>query len=411
MKKVLPVIFPVCFMLTGMISCRISSDNLNYQDLNECPQVARLEQAGTYKLIVCDPDLLKDTVLLPLSYLTEELHMIQLDNNTDALVSNVSVTVGEKFILVRAGYNDDTPYRLFHKSGRFIANIGAKGKGPNEYGYVYDEQLDEKNNRIYILPYRSDKILVYDLEGNYLEPVRLPVMASKSRFRVNPDNGIVTVIRTPQPDREAATSYFAWSQTISGEIIKCLFPNSMDTEKKQGVSNFSQVFSSGNLKEFDFDFYIYNFIPRKDTLYHYDIETNRLIPQFTFDFKNGQIPIHYNFELPCHFLGMFSEAKQMLPRAWTMVNNKVYLIEKSTLKGAYIKLKNDFLGDIEVENPVFSFKNGYYVVNYDPADVLEKLENALLNKNLYPEMYKKLINLKNSIKETDNNYVFYAKLK
>ncbi|MDR1056315.1 MAG: 6-bladed beta-propeller [Prevotellaceae bacterium] len=407
MKKVLPVILPACFMLAG---CRMSSDNSNRQDLSECPQVAGLEQVGSYKVTVCDPGLLKDTVLLPLSYLTEELHMIQLENNADALVSNVPVTVGEKFILVRAGYNDNTPYRLFNKSGKFIANIGAKGKGPNEYGYILEEQLDEKNNRVYLLPYRSDKILVYDLEGNHLEPVRLPVTTSASSFRVNPDNGIVAVVRPPQPGVEAATSYFAWSQTMSGEIIKCLFPNSMDTEKKQGI-NYTEVYSGGNLK--NFDFYIYNLIPRKDTLYHYEIETNRRIPQFTFDFKNGQIPDHYyTFELPHHFLGMFAESKEIFPRSFLAVNKKVYLIEKSTLKGAYIKLKNDFLGDIEVEDPaVNSFKKGYYMVNYDPADLLEKLENALLNKNLYPEMQKKLINLKNSIKETDNNYVFYAKLK
>jgi hypothetical protein len=110
-------------------------------------------------------------------------------------------------------------------------------------------------------------------------------------------------------------------------------------------------------------------------------------------------------------MGDLSESEEVQPRQWTTKNHKYYVLEKATLKGAYFKLKNDFLGDIEIESPFITFSDGYYAVNYEPANLLDKLENALTNKKMSVEMREKLTDLKNSINETDNNYILYAKLK
>ncbi|MDR1865200.1 MAG: hypothetical protein LBR08_06470 [Bacteroidales bacterium] len=86
-------------------------------------------------------------------------------------------------------------------------------------------------------------------------------------------------------------------------------------------------------------------------------------------------------------------------------------MEKSTLKGAFFKLQNDYLGGLEIGWPSYAFSNGYYVSNVEPAHLLENLEQALSNKKLTTDLRKKLTDLKNSVKETDNNYIFYAKMK
>ncbi len=166
---------------------------------------------------------------------------------------------------------------------------------------------------------------------------------------------------------------------------------------------------SNNNKELSF--LILSFDARKDTLYHYDTEKNQLIPQFTIDFKNKAVNLHAYTELPNYYFGDFTEPQKIDAYHTATINHKFYVIEKTTLKGAYFKLENDFLGGIEIEWPIYTFSNGYYTANYEPANLLEKLENTLLNRNISAEMREKLTDLKNSIKETDNNYILYAKLK
>jgi hypothetical protein len=90
-----------------------------------------------------------------------------------------------------------------------------------------------------------------------------------------------------------------------------------------------------------------------------------------------------------------------------------FIVDKKSLKASYFRLKNDFLGDMEIGAPVWSFSNGYFSQNYDPSVLLEQLENTLAsNKKLSEKMRAKLTELKKSINESrDNNYILYAKLK
>ena len=95
--------------------------------------------------------------------------------------------------------NKQTPYKLFDRTVKFITNIGSYGQGPNEYQNTYAEQLDEANNRIYILPWQSSKILVFDLKGNALDPIPLCLRVPKGKFRVNTAKSEVTVKVLPFP--------------------------------------------------------------------------------------------------------------------------------------------------------------------------------------------------------------------
>ena len=66
-----------------------------------------------------------------------------------------------------------------------MADIGGVGQGPGEYLYLFSWLVDEKENRIYLGPGRADKVLVYDLKGNYLpdEVIRFGEIVHKSAGR------------------------------------------------------------------------------------------------------------------------------------------------------------------------------------------------------------------------------------
>lgn len=59
--------------------------------------------------------------------------------------------------------------------------------------------MDEKENRIYLGPGRADKVLVYDLKGNYLpdEVIRFGEIVHKSQIWVDYDKKNVVVVTLP----------------------------------------------------------------------------------------------------------------------------------------------------------------------------------------------------------------------
>jgi len=360
-------------------------------------------------LTVCDKSLLNEPITIPLSALTEELQIVKLDDSDAALVKGNMTEISDNYILV-AG-SGAIPYKLFdRKTGKFLNNIGARGQGPGEYTNVCDQVLDEKNNRIYLLPWGSRKILAYDLKGNVLDPVRLPMEVPKGKIFANSSSGTVSVFAVPW----TGSPYVAWTQKISGEVIGGIAPVYLSIDPRNSKGQFRgfnfEINSGKNIS--DMDMFLMNGGERLDTLYHYDAKAYKLLPRFAVNYKDAKLPGFAYFELPKYYMGVFWEEKQISANVSEGVNYKFFVVEKSTLKGNYFTLENDFLGNIEIGWPSYAFNNGYYVYNADPGnlhDALEKILNS--GKKLTPEMRTKLTKLKDSITDNDNNYILYAKLK
>ena len=74
-----------------VVSCGTGSQNhsADVKDpLANCPVVGQYVQVGNDKVMSCDQKLLTDTVRLPLSFFTEEMDIIRLDNRDEALIGN-----------------------------------------------------------------------------------------------------------------------------------------------------------------------------------------------------------------------------------------------------------------------------------------------------------------------------------
>ena len=387
----------VFLVLFAMIVSVISLYAGNKDKLNNCNVAAKVVTVETDKVIVAQRSLLKDTIDLPLSELIEDLQIVLLDKADEALVGQTLAIVSENYIFVKC--QDNNPCKLFDKKGNFITNIGTIGQGPNEYRLIYDQQIDEANKRIYLLPWQSNKLLVFDFNGKALEPIPLCDRIPKGMFRVNKDK-TVTCAMLPFKGAKAVV----WTQTQDGQLLKSIAPGNLEIQPD--FSN--EVMSNKNSAAFDFSLFI--FWGRKDYLYHYDTEKNRLVPQFTIDFGDQKMPINWYEELPNHYLMYMGEPQQISATNTVGTDYKFAILDKKTMKGAFYRLKNDFLGDISAVWP--SFRDGYYVNNMDPGNLKDALEEALSkNKNMSPAMRDKLTKLKNSITENDNNYVLYGKLK
>lgn len=391
-----------------VISCDPANQSSDPEKaLANCPVVGTYEQIGNDKVFVCSPELLKDTISLPVSFFADEMHIIKLDNRDEALVQETGISVSENYILVHSGY-PPMAFKLFDKKGTFIANIGGIGQGPGEYENIYDAQIDEPNDRIYLLPWQSKQLLSYDLKGNLKDLIPLHVRCPKAKFRVDAKNGTVSVVVLPFKGYPVV----AWTQDLKGNMIDSIAPSHLEV-----VPNFShEIYSAGNIPDV-FDVNINSTMPfRQDSLYQYDIKNNCLRPVFTYTFtQTTDIPWHGFNEWPDHFTGYTSgpPVKTETEFGTAYVNGPTihYIIDKKTGKGAYFKLYNDYFGKQDMGWASTVFAGGYYSRNIEPGNLLTEIENVLKNPDLSDSMRKKLTDLQNSIDENDNNYILIARMK
>lgn len=65
---------------------------------------------------------------------------------------------------------------IFKMDGSFVQRIGKKGKGPGEYTWLCDFDVDEKGN-IYLCDLRSMRIIIYDDQNSVIGDKKLPFRA------------------------------------------------------------------------------------------------------------------------------------------------------------------------------------------------------------------------------------------
>ena len=339
---------------------------------------------------------------MPLSALIEDLRIIPLDNRDEALTKLGSVTISPNYLIVRASQQ---AVKLYDKSGNFIGDVGSFGQGPGEYQLLYDEQIDEENNRIYLLPWNAKALLAYDLKGNFVQSIPLPIIAPKGVFQVDTKAQRVVVGVLPfQADDE--TKPFVWQQDFEGNVL-----HQIDAKPYSVVPDFSNEVSNDNNVPGVFDFSILYWQPRADTLYHYAPDSKQFMPVFTF--QQPSEPVQHSYkELPNYYLLNVTTQIDRNEFGFQSTGFANVLIDKETGKGAYVRVTDDLLNNAPMPYFNFSLYNGYYIACYDPGDLIEIVEDALAKpENLKPEQKANLETLQSQLDDNDNTYLFIGKLR
>lgn len=346
--KILKTILAALVLAITASSCHKDGEQADATSpLKDSPVVA--QQVITLNgdtIIVCDLSLLKDTIDLPLSTFVSDFELVDLGEDEEALIKETSgggsIAVSPNYIGIYSG----TGYKLFDKTGKYITSLSARGQGPNEYAFsIYDSYIDEKNDRAYLLPMNGNKILVYDLKGNAQPYIPLAHETTKGKFYVDEQKKLLYVANMPFSD----TASTFWMQDFEGKLIKEIIAGHL-TIVPPDFSNDINV--SMNTEEIDYS--VFHWKNTVDTLYHYNEADNRLAPSFTVNFKDNPI-LHDYIELPDYYLIRLIEIESDYRYIYG-------LIDKKTLKGNYIKLKLDMLGNIDA--PAWAiFERGLYTAN------------------------------------------------
>mgnify|MGYP003301641437 CR=1 FL=1 len=374
--------------------------------IDELPVVAERVLIDGDTVIVCHPEMLTDSIALPLSHFVEDLEIVPLETSDEAYVRSTGVYVTDNYFLLHNSRN--MPFKLFTREGKFVCNIGSSGNGRGNYGQVYDFQMDEKHNRIYIMPWSARELIVYDTQGQFQgyiplnQPGEQTITYGKPVFRVDGERKEITVASIPWKRNQ----HIVWVQDFKGNVLCELTNNPFQVSDTYSVETYSMQNTGA------FDFSVLEYYPqRNDTLYHYVKESNILQPVFTMSFPEDRILPHSYLEHPTCFLVTTMDGMQesSLESAITYGHNE-YIIDKRTLRGGKYSVYNDFLGGTSTYWLKHS-SGGYYVRNLSPQTLKAELQEALGKDNLTPSLRKKLSTLVESIDvDRDNNYLMLGRL-
>lgn len=387
---------------TVLTACGDRIEPVNY--LKDAPVVAARVMIDGEELVELDPSLLRDTVIFPLSYFTEEPEIIKLDNRDEALTGAPYAYVSDHYIMT--GMVNNIPFKLFDRQGKYIADVGGIGQGPGEYRFIYAAKIDEYTQRIYMLPFFGKELLVYDFKGNVCPPVPLVHEGIVAQFALRGDT--VVILGSPQPNKFASC---VWTQDLRGNLVH-EFPTGRLDFDFRGVT----INSQQNTERIDFSFWIPK--AQLDSLYEVNLEKGELIPRFTAHFKGEALKPHMYGEFPDHYVG---EATGQWIQSKTDDDGNIqrriagdlptyYIVDKQTLRGAYFGIENDWLDGERLEMPL-GLNYGYYMTCLGPGVLAERIEKALRSDHLTERTRKLLTEVQAGITENDNNYLLYAKLK
>lgn len=372
----------------------------------DLPVVAHSVNMDGEELLVCELDMLKDTIDLPLSYWVEDFQLIKLDGRDEALVGMGPVYVSDNYMMV--GRHQSTPCKLFRKDGSYVGNVGSIGQGPGEYTMVYDAQIDEKAGHVYLLPWNAKSIYVYTLEGEYLKDIPLnkkykDLVVPKGLFKVDAEKNRVAVVLLPFDYLPVV----AWVQDMEGNVLHEVTDDHL--KLKPDFSN--EVLSTKYAENLDVQIFAF-WEMKKDTLYHLEMDNGKLLPRFTMDFGKRDITMHTYHEFGRYYLGTLTVPKQIGDNMYEATNEMYFMVDKETKKGAFFRMYDDWIDGSSISHMPWHFRNRYYTELFEPSVLQERIEKALReNQEMKPERKEYWEKLLSSIDEDDNNYIFVGKLR
>ena len=358
----------------------------------------------------------KGTVM-SLGDLMESYEIIRLDNRDEALIKTYpyGVYVTDNYILLRPA-DVVSPVKLFTRKGRYVADIGGVGQGPGEYLYLFSWLVDEKENRIYLGPGRTDKVLVYDLKGNYLpdEVIRFGEIVHKSQIWVDYDKKNVVVVTLPFSanvnSNFAISKNVCWVQNREGDIVHRIPVNHYGL-----IGDYSNALvARRNVDAISFSI---SEVPmlrtRPDTLYHYDAVKNIITPCFTIDHvvSENQSACTVLYETSRSYWAQVTLYPNNLSSSVSSVRLPAFNVCVSKKDGNVRRIDRFTDPLLGLSHLFLMMNNGYICISYDPLELMDALDKVLTQTDLEPDVRKRATDLRNSLHENDNDILIIGKLK
>ena len=358
---------------------------------------------------------IKGTVM-SLGDLMETYEIIKLENRDEALVKTYpfGIFVTDNYILL----NPDAifPIKLFTRKGQYVADIGGRGQGPGEYKTIHFCMIAEKQKRIYLGPGRANKILTYDLKGNYLsdEAIHFKEIVHKPCIWMDHDKKHVTVVGLPFSENENSnfeiSNNVCWVQNREGDIVHRISANHYGL-----IGDYSNgLVACRNVDAISFSIFEDPMLrTRPDTLYHYDAVKNIITPRFTIDHvvSENQSACTVLYETSRSYWAQVTLYPNDLSSSVSSVRLPAFNVCVSKKDGNVWRIDRFTDPLLGLSYLFLAMKNGYVCISYDPLELMDALDKVLTQTDLEPDVRKRATDLRNSLHENDNDILIIGKLK
>jgi len=401
------LLYPLLFLFSVAMSASCSSS---------VPKEGDIIKDSTFRSVDLHMVEKAEGTVMSLSDLVESYEVIKLENRDEALVKTYpfGIFVTDNYILL----NPDaiSPIKLFTRKGQYVADIGGIGQGPGEYKTIHSCMIDEKQKRIYLGAGRANKILTYDLKGNYLsdEAIHFKEIVHKPCIWMDHDKKHVTVVGLPFSENEnsnfAISNNVCWVQNREGDIVHRIPVNHYGL-----IGDYSNgLVACRNVDAISFSIFEDPMLrTRPDTLYHYDAVKNIITPCFTIDHvvSENQSACTVLYETSRSYWAQVTLYPNNLSSSVSSVRLPAFNVCVSKKDGNVRRIDRFTDPLLGLSHLFLMMNNGYICISYDPLELMDALDKVLTQTDLEPDVRKRATDLRNSLHENDNDILIIGKLK
>ena len=318
-------------LLLGCCACTESKPTIG---LDNCDVVAVKKVVGKDTVIVCEQEWIKQHVTIPLSHLVGDWKLLRLENDKEeAKTVPFQLYPSENHLFVIDSQRNGV--LVYDKQGNYLRKIGQAGEGMYDFHVnAYQVQPDEQNDCIYVRDLNPERILQFRIsDGKVLKSIPLSVNRCSEILMLD---SMMLLARGPHfTIDEIGKKPLLWLQDLKGNILQ-------------------EVSSIGWRNRLASQYYLWNrsgnvtfCTSNADTLYHYNVKENRLMPRFTIHCSQERGP-HVSMEdVSDYYLFMLAESVPNDFGYWYLPQNRI-IVDKKTMKGAYIDIVLDGYGEMKI---------------------------------------------------------------
>jgi len=225
---------------------------------NKVKEEARIPEINLAKEI--------DGTAVNLSSITDSIEYIPLETTDSSFIGQVmDIKLTKDFIFVQDRILDRL--LVFHRSGKFLNQIGREGKGPGEYARLFTFTTDKDGQNVY-LSTTSDRVLHYTVQNSYVNTI----ITLCGRFNYISMIDSLFFLYMARPNRLSCDGYSYFFINKTATVINKGHKIDIATIGKSATVSYSSNYRYKNLE----CFWEVGF----DTIYSLDRDFN-LLPRYT----------------------------------------------------------------------------------------------------------------------------------
>jgi hypothetical protein len=385
--KIFPVIISLFFLVLFSACKNSNTDFSNIDLLSAVSEISQIE----------------------LSNFVDEISYIPLETTENSLLGYIyEIIISDQFLYVK----DNRNIHIFSRDGKYISQVGVRGKGPGEIQFITDFCVDVSAGLIYILDRNTIKI--HNNHGNFISEIR---MEEDNPGQVEFIKGSLLIYYY---NSSGKTEYSYELVNLNGDIIK-RFPNKYKFE----TDGMEHTFYTESINYFlNGDLHCREI--HSDTVF--TLQNNEFIPKYILNQGHGRLTpevrgngryLHENGTDYIMISHLFETTSLFFVSYWWKKQGQYLITDKNRgeefVFDPIIGLKNDIDGGLNFI-PQFSVnqKNSEYLVMWADAFKIKGHTDGSDFKNFIPQFPEKKIQLEQlttEIKENDNPVVVLGRLK